>query len=154
MDGNHQLLDISWGTIVKLALAGFLVYVIFLIRDILVWILFGVIISVLFEPIIGFLHKRHIPRVLASALVYLSVFGLLAYLVFATTPIFVFELQQFSNRLPQYFEERISPSLQGLGVATFRDFQGFVNAFASTPPQNPPKLLKGVFVFLGFLGGV
>ena len=151
MDGNHQLLDISWGTIVKLALAGFLVYVIFLIRDILVWILFGVIISVLFEPIIGFLHKRHIPRVLASALVYLSVFGLLAYLVFATTPIFVFELQQFSNRLPQYFEERISPSLQGLGVATFRDFQGFVNAFASDAAQNTANIFKALFVIFGGL---
>ena len=29
MNGNDRILDISWGTIVKLVLAGFLVYVIF-----------------------------------------------------------------------------------------------------------------------------
>jgi len=54
MNGNDRVLDISWGTIVKFALTGFLVYVIFLIRDILVLVLFGVIISILFDPLIDF----------------------------------------------------------------------------------------------------
>jgi len=136
---------------VKLALAGFLVYVVFLIRDILVWVMFGLIISVLFEPIIASLHKRHVPRVVAAAFVYLFVFGLIAYVVFATTPIFVYELQQFSNRLPQYFEERISPSLQGLGVATFRDFQSFVDSFALNAAQNTANIFKALFAIFGGL---
>lgn len=135
----------------KLALAGFLVYVVFLIRDILVWVMFGLIISVLFEPIIASLHKRHVPRVVAAAFVYLFVFGLIAYVVFATTPIFVYELQQFSNRLPQYFEERISPSLQGLGVATFRDFQSFVDSFALNAAQNTANIFKALFAIFGGL---
>lgn len=42
----------------KLALAGFLVYVIFLVRDILVLVLFGIIISVLFDPVIDYLQKK------------------------------------------------------------------------------------------------
>ncbi len=149
MNGYHQLLDISWGTIVKLALAGFLVYVIFLIREILVWVLFGLIISVLFDPVIDALHKWHIPRVVSTMLVYFCIFGFLAYIVFATAPIFIHEVQEFSNRLPQYFEERISPSLQGLGVATFQDFQSFLDALTQDAAQNTGNVFKAFFVIFG-----
>ena len=142
MNGSHQLLDISWSTIVKLALTGFLVYVVFLIREILVWVLFGLIISVLFEPVISALQKKHIPRVLAAVFVYLCLFRFLSYVIFATAPIFIHEIQEFSHRLPQYFEERISPSLQGLGVATFQDFQSFVDAFATDASQNTANNFK------------
>src|SRR3989338_10472548 len=149
MNSQSQLLDISWGTIVKLALGGFLVYVVFLMRDILALVLFGLIISVLFDPVIDFLQKRRIPRVVSTLGVYLALFGLLSYTVFATTPIFVQEIQEFSHRLPQYFEERISPSLQGLGVATFQDFQSFVDAFATDASQNTANIFKVLFAIFG-----
>ena len=133
----------------KLALTGFLVYVVFLIREILVWVLFGLIISVLFEPVISALQKKHIPRVLAAVFVYLCLFGFLSYVIFATAPIFIHEIQEFSHRLPQYFEERISPSLQGLGVATFQDFQSFVDAFATDASQNTANIFKVLFAIFG-----
>ena len=151
MNGQSQLLDISWGTIVKLTLGGFLVYVIFLMRDILALVLFGLIISVLFDPVIDFLQKRKIPRVVSTLGVYLALFGLLSYTVFATTPIFVQEIQEFSHRLPQYFEERISPSLQGLGVATFEDFQSFVDAIAQDATNDTSNILKTLFSIFGGL---
>lgn len=149
--GQSQLLDISWGTIAKLALTGFLVYVVFLMRDILVLVLFGLIISVLFDPVIDFLQKRKIPRVVSTLGVYLALFGLLSYMVFATTPIFVQEIQEFSHRLPEYFEERISPSLQGLGVATFQDFQSFVDAIAQGATKDTSNILKALFSIFGGL---
>src|SRR3989344_5054712 len=113
-NGQNQFLDISWGTIAKLALTGFSVYVVFLIRDILVLVLFGVIISILFDPVIDALQRWRIPRVVSAVGVYIVLFGILSYTIFATTPIFAQEIQEFSKRLPQYFEERISPSLEGL----------------------------------------
>ena len=149
--GQSQLLDISWGTIAKLALAGFLVYVVFLMREILVLVLFGLIISVLFDPVIDFLQKRKIPRVVSTLGVYLALFGLLSYTVFAITPIFVQEIQEFSHRLPQYFEERISPSLQGLGVATFQDFQSFVDAIAQDATKDTSNIIKALFSIFGGL---
>ena len=149
MNGQSQLLDISWGTIVKLTLGGFLVYVIFLMRDILALVLFGLIISVLFDPVIDFLQKRKIPRVVSTLGVYLALFGLLSYTVFATAPVFVQEIQEFSHRLPQYFEERISPSLQGLGVATFEDFQSFVDAIAEDATKDTSNIVKTLFSIFG-----
>lgn len=151
MNGQSQLLDISWGTIVKLALAGFLVYMVFLMRNILVLVLFGLIISVLFDPVIDFLQKRRVPRVVSTLGVYIALFGLLSYTVFATTPIFVQEIQEFSHRLPQYFEERISPSLQGLGVETFQDFQSFVDAVAEDATKDTSNILKTLFSIFGGL---
>jgi len=92
---NEKILDISWGTIVKLAVAGFVVYLIFILKDILVWVLFGLIISILFDPVIDFLQRRRVPRVASTVGVYLLLFGLLSYVIFATTPLFVGELQRF-----------------------------------------------------------
>lgn len=146
---NHSLLDISWGTIVKLALAGFLVYVVFLIRDILVLVLFGLIISVLFDPVIDFLQKRRIPRVVSTMGVYLVLFGLVSYTIFAITPIFVQEIQEFSHRLPQYFEERISPSLAVLGVETFQDFESFVDALTKDAAQDTSNIAKALVIIFG-----
>ncbi len=149
MNGSNQLLDISWGTIVKFALTGFLVYVVFLIRDILVLVLFGLIISVLFDPVIDFLQKRRIPRVVSTLGVYLTLFGLFSYTVFATTPIFVQEIQEFSHRLPEYFENRISPSLEGLGVKSFQDFQSFVDAITQGATKDTSNIFKALFSIFG-----
>jgi predicted PurR-regulated permease PerM len=151
MNGQSHLLDISWGTIVKLALAGFLVYVVFLLRDILVLVLFRLIISVLFYPVIDSLQERKIPRLISTLGVYLVLFGVLSYTVFATTPVFVQEIQEFSRRLPQYFEERISPSLQGLGVTAFQDFQSFVDAIAQDATKDTANILKALFSIFGGL---
>ncbi len=146
---NHSLLDISWGTIVKLALAGFLVYVVFLTRQILALVLFGLIISVLFDPVIDFLQKRRVPRVVSTLGVYLSLLGLLSYVVFATTPIFVQEIQEFSHRLPEYFENSISPSLEGLGVTAFQDFQGFVDVITEGATKDTSNIFKALFSIFG-----
>lgn len=151
MNGNNQLLDISWGTVVKLAFAGFFVYVVFLIRDILVLVLFGVIISVLFDPLIDFLQKRKIPRVISTIGVYLVLFGVISFTIFATTPVFVHEIQEFSARLPGYFEERIAPSLEGLGVATFNDFDDFVARVTSNAASETGTILKALFSIFGGL---
>jgi len=38
---NEKVLDISWGTILKLAVGFLGFYLIYLIRDIIIWIIFG-----------------------------------------------------------------------------------------------------------------
>ena len=151
MSGNSQLLDISWATIVKLGLTGFLVYAVFSLRDLLVLVLFGVILSILFDPVIDFLQTKKIPRVVSTIGVYLLLFSFLSYVIFATTPIFVTEIQEFSHRLPQYFEERINPSLEGLGVSTFRDFQSFVDVLTQKATEDTSTIFEAL---VGIFGGI
>jgi len=149
MNSHNQLLDISWGSIVKIALAGFLVYVVFLIRDILVLVLFGVIISILFDPVIDRLQKFRIPRVISTLGVYSVLFAIISYTIFATTPIFAAELNEFAQRLPQYFEDRISPSLQGLGIETFTDFQSLIDTVTRSATEDSSNVLKALFSIFG-----
>jgi len=126
MDGE-KILDISWGTIFKIFFAGLIFYFIYLTRDILILFIFALIISVLFNPAIDFLVKKRIPRGLAILVVYLSVFGFLGLMIYLIAPIFIYEIQQFTQLFPQYFE-KVAPTLKGLGLAVFENFDSFTKA--------------------------
>lgn len=120
-------MDVSWGAILKLAVAFFAFYIIYLIRDILVWVMFGLIISVLFDPAIDFLQRLRLSRTAAVFLVYISIFGLMGYLIYLIAPIFIIEIQQFTQLFPVYFE-KIAPFLSGLGFDIFQSMDKFMVA--------------------------
>ena len=52
-----HFLDLSWGSIVKIFVAVLGLYVFFLVKDILLWLIFGMVISILFNPVIEFFVK-------------------------------------------------------------------------------------------------
>ncbi len=54
---SERILDISWGTIFKIFVAVISFYILYQIRDILVWFVFALIISILFNPAVNFLRK-------------------------------------------------------------------------------------------------
>jgi predicted PurR-regulated permease PerM len=144
---QNKVLDISWGTILKIAVAFFCIYILFLIRDILVWIIFALIISVLFNPAIDFL-KKYLTRVLATIFVYLLVFGILGFSLSSIAPLFVSEIQQFSQAFPEYFA-KISPSLQGLGIEAFESLEKFSAAIQ----ESLLKASANIFSALGTVFG-
>jgi predicted PurR-regulated permease PerM len=148
MNDQGRLLDISWGTILKIAVAGLVIYILFLTRDIMVWVLFGLIISILFDPAIDFLQKRRIPRALAVISIYSSVFGALALMIWSMAPLFVNEIQRFSQLFPQYFET-LSPILQGLGIAAFSDVQTFFDALSFGVESIASSIFSAFFVVFG-----
>lgn len=121
---NNKVLDISWETILKIATAVLVIYFLYLVRDVLIWIIFALIISILFNPAINFLRKKHVPRPLAIIFIYVSVFGILGLSIYLIAPIFISEIQQFSQTFPQYFE-KLSPVLKGLGIEAFDSLEGF-----------------------------
>ena len=145
---SSRVLDISWGTILKLTVAFFSLYLLYLIRDILVWVVFGLILSVLFNPAIDFLQKKYFPRVLATILVYVIVFGIIGFLVYSTAPLFVSEIQQFSQFFPEYFE-KVSPILKGLGIEAFENFENFSQMFQ----ESLMKASANIFSALGAIFG-
>lgn len=124
---NEKLLDISWGSILKIAVLIFCLYIFYLIREILTWIIFAFVISLLFNPAIDFLEKRKIPRFWATLLTYTTILGIFIYLIYLISPVFIEELQQFSQLLPHYFE-KIAPLLKSLGFTVFESFETFINS--------------------------
>lgn len=132
----------------KLAVASLVLYVLFLVKDILILVLFGIIISVLFDPVIDRLQRAHIPRPLAAVGVYLAIFGLMALALYATAPFFVNEVQRFVGSFPEYFEV-LSPTLRGLGVAAFADSQALVDTLLGDVQRMSTNILSALAVVFG-----
>lgn len=143
-----QILDISWETIIKVFIAIFIFYIIYLAREVALWFFFALAISVLLDPAINFFKKIHIPRIIAMLIVYLSIFGILGLLIYITAPIFVSEMRQFLQYLPGYFEQ-ISPVLKQFGVDTAQNFDDLTGAFSEYLQQSSQSIIKALMIFFG-----
>lgn len=143
-----KVLDISWGTIFKISLAVLGLYIIYLIRDILIWFIFALIISILFNPAIDFLHKKKIPRVLATILIYVIIFGILSFSIYLITPAFISEIQQFSQLFSQYFE-KLTPPLKQLGIEAFESVESFTLTFQEWLARASSSIFSAIAVIFG-----
>ena len=148
--GQQKILEISWATILRVITVLAVLYFLFLIRDLLVWFLFALIISILFDPAISFLQRKYLPRTLAAIIVYMGIFILLGVFLWRLTPLLLNELIVFSKYFREYFEG-LSPYLRGLGIKAFESFEAFTQTLESI-------LIKGsanIFTALGsFFGGI
>ena len=147
MNGS-RVLDISWGTIFKIAFIALLFYIIYLIKDILVLSIFALIISILFNPIIDFLQKRKFPRVLSVILIYIGVFGLVSLLIYSFASLFIVEIQKFSQFFPEYFE-KVSPPLKNVGVKAFEDIESFIELLNKSVETMAASFIGAVATIFG-----
>lgn len=145
---GERVLDISWGTIFKIAFIALLFYIIYLIRDILILSIFALIISILFNPIINFLQNKRIPRSLAVIIVYVGIFGLISFLIYSFASIFIIEIQKFSQLFPEYFE-KIAPPLKGLGIKAFEDIESFIGLLNKSAEAIAASFLGAVSAIFG-----
>lgn len=145
---DDKILDISWGAIFKISIALLCFYLIYLVRDVLIWFIFAIIISVLFESAIAFLQKLKIPRILSVIFIYVAIFGILGSVVYLSAPMFISEIQQFSQLFPQHFE-KIAPSLRSLGFEAFENIESFTRAMENTLQKASSDILSTLAVFFG-----
>lgn len=144
---QDRVIDISGNTILKIALTTVSLYIIYLIRDVLIWFIFAIIISILFNPVIDFLQKRKIPRVMAVVFVYLGTFGILSLSIYSTATLLFNEIQQFSQFFPQYFQT-LSPLLKELGIRAFENIDAFtlaINGILGEITSTIPNALFSIF---------
>ncbi len=145
---NEKILDISWGTLLKIGIAFFGFYIVYLVRDILIWFIFALIISVLFTPAIDFLQKRRIPRVVATVFIFIFVFAVLGILIYLIAPVFIAEIQQFTKLFPQYFE-RFAPPLKELGFEVSDSFEALTRSFQEWLVQASGSILSAIASIFG-----
>ncbi|MCD6429247.1 AI-2E family transporter, partial [bacterium] len=150
MDNINQqkILDVSWATILRIISAFAMLYFLYLVKDLLVWFLFALVISVLFNPAINFLQKLRIPRVLAAIFVYVGIFVCLGLFIYKMTPFLFIELREFTTKLPEYFE-KASPYLSPLRLKALESFQ----AFSSTVEQALYGASTNIFTAVGSIFG-
>jgi len=128
MNEKEKLLDVSWNSIFKIAVAALALYLLFLLRDVLVWIIFALIISILFEPAINFFKNKGLPRNLVVVLIYIVFFGILGSVIYAVSNPLIEELENFIAFFTDHHEEffeRVGPTLKALGMEAFTSFEEF-----------------------------
>jgi len=151
MSEESYSLDVSWSTILRLATVLISLYFLFLIKDLVVWLIFALIISILFEPVINYLKRKRIPRTLGAIIVYLGTFGLLGLVIYYTIPIFLSEIKSFTQYFPQYFN-RISGPLSGLGFEAFKNLETFLSVINKTLESAASSVFSGLFTIFGGIG--
>jgi len=144
--------DISLRTILKIVLVIILIYFLYLIRSIILWFVFALVISILFEPAIELLTKRKIPRTIAVILIYILFLGILAYSIYYALPFFIFETYHFSQflaeKLPIYLDQ-ISPLLNNLGLKTSQITNIFIGTFKQPFNNITNNALDTLILLLG-----
>ncbi|HQK64099.1 MAG TPA: AI-2E family transporter, partial [Candidatus Staskawiczbacteria bacterium] len=145
---SSQLLDISWKTIIKIFVAVFLLYFIYLARNIVLWFFFGLAISVLLDPAISAIRKFRVPKMLAIVFVYVGILGILGILIYLTAPIFIVELREFGGNLPTYLN-KISPLLDQFGIDLSQGFMGLTGSLATGLEQSSKGVVSALMAFFG-----
>lgn len=100
---NHK--EISWGSFWRLALIVIFLLLAFYLRSVLVILLFAVIISSAFEPLVNWLERHGWVRVWSTLLLYLLSISLLVIFLFFLLPIVYRELLGVINLIPGYSEK-------------------------------------------------
>ena len=145
---EKNVLDISWGAILKIFFALVVVYLLYQVADILVWFIFALIISVLFNPLVDFLRKLRIPRVFGVISVYFIFFGFLALLVYVITPGLYEEVRKFSLLLPEYIE-RIAPFLHYIGIEGVATLDEIVELLRESSEEVTKNFLNALAAIFG-----
>lgn len=143
-----QTLDISWKAIIKVLITGFALYLLFLSREIVIWLAFGLIISLLIEPLIKSLRWLKLPRTPAVILVYAAILGVLGSMIYLTAPIFIYEMNNLSANIPEYFE-KLNPVLKNLGVDVSKNFQDITAGLITQLQESSGSIIKAASVLFG-----
>ncbi|MDO8667691.1 MAG: AI-2E family transporter [bacterium] len=106
MEFNKQPININItsATIFKTVAIFALLYVLYLINDILILFFVALVFSSALDPWVDWLKKRKIPRSVSVLVLYLAVFSVLGLILYLIIPIIIKEVNDMSNNFPRYFE--------------------------------------------------
>ncbi len=140
--------EFSWETITKIGVLAASLYIFYQLKEILIWVIFALVISFLFNPLINYFQKKKMPRFLAVSLVYFSFFSILAILIYIFIPLLVIEVSNFSQSFSEYFDQ-VSPPLRNLGIEGFESLDKFVGLVENALSQITRNIFSGLFVIFG-----
>ena len=145
---EERILDLSWKTIFRICAFLFLLYLLCLVKDILVLVLFAFILSFLVEPAISFLEEERISRPISVLFIYLFLFSFLGLLIFfLVSPIFS-ESQKLIKSIPEYFE-KISPTLKNFGILASENFEDLLKTFQDWLIKASKSIFSAIFAIFG-----
>lgn len=148
-----QHFHISTGTMVRFLaiLAG--IVVVYIIRDVLIALLFAVIVASAIEPAIEWLKKRKVPRILGVVLIYLIIALIFFFLFYLVVPLIFEELRSISLSYPT-LRERLLSGIEGAGTFPLFSLLGTnFEEILRVPTGYIGEISGGVVEFLGSVFG-
>jgi predicted PurR-regulated permease PerM len=127
MERTH--IEIGWATLFRIVTLGLILLGLYLASSVVGVFFIGVVISLGLDPIVGYLEKRKIPRILGTLIVFILSISLLAGFIYFIIPVVTQEAGGFGSfvsgifasldklELPQPFSSNLNLSLSdALGI--------------------------------------
>ncbi|OGL88421.1 hypothetical protein A3H75_03285 [Candidatus Uhrbacteria bacterium RIFCSPLOWO2_02_FULL_51_9] len=102
---RSSVFTLSTKTIVKVVVTGLLLWVLYIIRDILLLFFVALILSSLIDPWATWCQRKHIPRAVAVLVIYVLLIGAVSTAVVLLAPTIVNESQNLVKNLSASWEE-------------------------------------------------
>ena len=137
----------SWRILVVLGVVGVLVFLVMQLRAVVIPVFVGVLLAALMNPLVDWLHRRKVPRVLAvvaAALTLIAVVGGLGYLVATQVSRGAADLRDRSLTAYSDFQKFLLDSPLHVTSQQFQDLLDQAGAYAEA---NWQSLLGGVVSF-------
>lgn len=148
MDKLQTELEISYISIIRIAIVALGLFFLWFIRDILILFFIVLVVVAALSPVVDSWSKR-INRLAAIALIYILIVAVLSLVGIIVIPPFVTQLQDLSHTLPSY-AEKIIPALGNMRELVNLSQQGL-----SEVAQHISRLTTGFFsATLGFFSGI
>ncbi|MDD5032845.1 MAG: AI-2E family transporter [Candidatus Pacebacteria bacterium] len=158
---KKNIVEISFGTIIKTAILVIAIAVLYYIRDIVAMILFAIVVASAVEPGAEWFEKRKIPRVFAVIFIYVAAFVVLGATFYLIVPNFISEISNFISSLPAFFQNptflqkiiSLAPSssdgsLASLFQEIFVQFQSQISKVASGFFKTTASVFGGAMSFV------
>jgi len=147
---EEKTLTLNWDFCLKMALLVIFIYFLYIIKDLIIWIVFALVLSILFNFAIEFLERKKVPRVLATVIVYFGLLILIGLFFYKTAPIFLAEINQFIEKLPEYLN-KISPYLNKLGLGSIENSSSLFSFIRNNLQQVSQGIINALIVIFGGL---
>jgi len=98
-------IEITTVSILKILLVVFLVWILYLIRDVVAILLFTIILVSILEPAVDWLRAKRVPKTLSVVLVYMILLSIFALILALIIPPINDQIDQISTTFPVYWQK-------------------------------------------------
>lgn len=153
---QKQIISISTGTIVKAVAILLLLAFLWVIRDIVVIVLFALIIAAAVDPLIDWMHKHKIPRIAGVMFMFLLIVGIILGIVTILIPPISEQISDMARQFSSYFvTERVDLLQQLQDAAQNLQIKESIRNFFSSIGDTLSTTTGGIFSTVSsFFGGL
>ncbi|MEK7541501.1 MAG: AI-2E family transporter [Patescibacteria group bacterium] len=150
---DSSYLSISTWTIIRFFLVAIAIVALYLVRDILAALIFAVIVASAIEPVIEWLKRYRIPRILAVVLIYCAIGFAFFFLIYLIVPLLLEEVHTLSTGYPVLQEQIRRGLAEAESLPFFPDLQLDPGALFTLPDEYVTRLGGGVISFVSAVFG-